>query len=133
MMGKLEKSSRFVRICAVGGSALWTRATAASTSWSVSSMLTRQLKNRFTSAEPRLVTERTFSRPGTVRTACSIGRVIATSICSIGVTPLSTPMMMRGKSVVGNTATGSVSASYTPITVRIPIRKMIDFECRANQ
>ena len=90
---------------------LWTRETAASTSCSVSSMSTFQLKNRLISAEPRLVIERTSSRPGTLRTASSSGRVIVTSICSIGITPLSTPMMMRGKFVVGNTATGSVNAS----------------------
>ena len=87
------------------------RDTAASTSCSVSSMSTFQLKNRLISAEPRLVTERTSSRPGTARTASSIGRVMVTSICSIGITPLSTPMMMRGKLVVGKTATGIVSAS----------------------
>jgi len=37
--------------------------------------------------------------------------VIDTSICSIGMTPLSTPMITRGKFVVGKTATGRVSAS----------------------
>ena len=47
-------------------------------------MSTRQLKNRLISAEPRLVVERTSSRPGTVRIAASSGRVIDTSICSIG-------------------------------------------------
>ena len=87
------------------------RDTAASTSCSVSSMSTFQLKNRLTSADPRLVTERTSSRPGTIRIASSMGRVIVTSICSMGITPLSTPMMMRGKFVVGKTATGMLSAS----------------------
>src|SRR5689334_24792705 len=53
--------------------------TAASTSCSVSSMSTFQLKNRLISADPRLVTDRTFSRPGTVRTASSIGLVIERS------------------------------------------------------
>jgi hypothetical protein len=37
--------------------------------------------------------------------------VIDTDICSIGMTPLSTPMMMSGKFVVGKTATASVNAS----------------------
>ncbi len=68
-----------------------------------------------------------------MRTAASSGRVIDTSICSMGMTPLSTPTMMRGKFVVGKTDTGSVNACHTPITVRIPIRKMIDFEYLANQ
>ena len=38
-----------------------------------------------------------------------------------------------GKFVVGKTATGSVSASYTPTTARMQIRKMIEVEWRANQ
>ncbi len=111
MIGKLAKSSRCVSIWTVAGSVLWIRETAASTSCSVSSMLTFQSKNRLISAEPRLVVERTSSRPGTIRIASSSGRVIVTSICSIGMTPLSTPMMMRGKLVVGKTATGMLSAS----------------------
>ena len=65
------------------------RETAESTICSVSIMFTFQLKNRSTSADPRLVTERTDSSPGTPLTACSIGRVMVTSICSIGMTPLS--------------------------------------------
>ena len=132
-MGKLEKSRRCVWIRTVAGRLLCTRETAASTTCSVSSMSTRQSKNRLISAEPRLVTERTSCSPGTTRTASSSGRVIETSICSIGMTPLSTPMMMRGKFVVGKTATGSVKASYTPMTVRTPMRKMIEVEWRANQ
>jgi hypothetical protein len=40
---------------------------------------------------------------------------------------------MRGKFVVGNTATGILRASYTPTIDNITIKKMIDFECRANQ
>ena len=110
MMGKLAKSIRCVWICAVAGRLLWTRETAASTCCRVSSMFTFQLNDRVISAEPRLVMERTSSSPGTLLTACSIGRVMVTSICSIGITPLSTPTMMRGKFVVGKTATGSVSA-----------------------
>ena len=95
---------------AVDGSVLCTRDTAALTIWSVVAMLTFQLKNRSISAEPRLVTDRTSSRPGTWRIASSSGRVIDTDICSIGMTPLSTPMMMSGKFVVGKTATASVNA-----------------------
>ena len=43
-------------------------------------MSTFQLKNRFTSAEPRLVVERTDSSPGTLFMASSMGRVTMTSI-----------------------------------------------------
>jgi hypothetical protein len=68
-----------------------------------------------------------------VRIAASSGRVIDTSICSIGMTPLSMAMMMRGKFVVGKTATGSVRPSYTPTAHRTPIRNMIDVAWRANQ
>ena len=35
---------------------------------------------------------------------------MVTSIWSIGITPLSTPMRMRGKSVLGKTETGMVNA-----------------------
>ncbi len=71
-------------------------------------MFSFQSKNRLTSAEPRLVVERTVSRPGTELTAFSMGRVIVTSICSTGITPLSTPITTRGKLVSGNTEIGTL-------------------------
>ena len=74
-------------------------------------MSTFQSKSRSISAEPRLVIERTCSNPGTLFTASSITRVMVTSIWLMGITPLSTPTMIRGKFVVGNTAIGSVKAS----------------------
>ncbi len=67
-----------------------------------------QSKNRLTSAEPRLVVERTVCRPGTELTAFSMGRVMVTSICSTGITPLSTPITTRGKLVSGNTEIGTL-------------------------
>ena len=73
-------------------------------------MSTFQSKNRLTSAEPRLVVERTVSRPGTVLTASSMGRVMVTSICSTGITPLSTPITTRGKLVSGKTEMGTLKA-----------------------
>ena len=45
-------------------------------------------------------------RPGTLLTASSIGFVMVTCICSTGITPLSTPITMRGKLVSGKTAMG---------------------------
>ena len=57
-----------------------TRASAAFTYCSVWNMSTFQLKNRFTSAEPRLVIERTCSSPGTLFMASSMGRVTMTCI-----------------------------------------------------
>ena len=82
----------------------------ASTSCSVVTMFTFQLKKRSTSAEPRLVVERTVVSPGTELTPSSIGLVTVTSICSMGITPLSTPMTTRGKSVSGKTEMGTLVA-----------------------
>ena len=65
---------------AVGGSVGCTRASAAFTYCSVWNMSTFQLKNRLISAEPRLVVERTVSRPGTLFMASSMGRVTVTCI-----------------------------------------------------
>src|SRR6516164_6007114 len=133
MMGKLAKVRRWVSIRAVEGRVVWTLATAAFTRASVWNISTFQLKNRSTSAEPRLVTERTLSNPSTLFTANSIGLVMVTIIWSMGITPLSTPTMMRGKSVSGNTATGRVNPRYTPTDANVMIRKIIDLEWRANQ
>ena len=74
-------------------------------------MSTLQSKNKSTSADPRLVIERTSCKPGTLLTASSRGRVIVTSIWLIGMTPLSTPMMILGKLVCGKTAMGIDRAS----------------------
>ena len=63
-MGKLAKSAGASRSAPSAADVLWTRASAASTRCSVSTMSTFQSKNRSISAEPRLVTERTSSRPG---------------------------------------------------------------------
>src|SRR5689334_3010149 len=98
-MGKAAKVKRLAVSFAVGGRDGWTRARAALTYWRVWNMLTFQLKKRLISAEPRLVIERTCSRPGTAFIASSIGRVTMTCIWLIGETPLSTPTTMRGKSV----------------------------------
>ena len=72
-------------------------------------MSTLQSKKRLTSAEPRLVVERTVTRPGTEFTASSTGLVMVTCICSTGITPLSTPITTRGKFVSGKTEIGTCS------------------------
>ena len=59
-------------------------------------MSTVQLKARSTSAGQQVV-GRFILKTGTLLTAISMGRVIVTSIWSIGMTPLSTPMIIRGK------------------------------------
>ena len=69
-------------------------------------MSTDQSKKRSTSAEPRLVVERTVSKPGTLLTASSIGCVMVTCICSTGITPLSMPITTRGKLVSGKMEMG---------------------------
>ena len=74
-------------------------------------MSTFQSKKRLTSAEPRDVIERTVTSPGTLLTASSMGLVMATCICSTGMTPLSTPMTTRGKLVSGKTEIGTRSAA----------------------
>ena len=92
---------------AVEGSVCCTLLRAASMSCSVWNMSMFQSKKRLTSADPRLVVERTVTRPGTELTASSMGRVMVTSICSTGMTPLSTPMTTRGKLVSGKTEMGT--------------------------
>ena len=69
-------------------------------------MSTFQSKKRLTSAWPRLVVERTVTRPGTELTASSMGLVMVTCICSTGMTPLSTPMTTRGKIRLGKDGDG---------------------------
>ena len=110
MMGKLAKVMRLATTVAVGGNSGCTREIAAFTYCSVWNMSTFQSKNRSISAEPRLVIERTSCNPGTLFTASSSGRVIVTIIWSIGITPLSTAIRMRGKLVAGKTETGMVKA-----------------------
>ena len=63
-MGKVAKVSRLVVIVAVAGSVCSTLLSAASTSCSDWYISTFQSKKRLTSAEPRLVVERTVTRPG---------------------------------------------------------------------
>jgi hypothetical protein len=106
-MGKVAKVRRLVVMTAVAGSVCRTLLSAASTSCSVWNMSTSQLKKRLTSAEPRLVVERTVARPGTEFTASSMGLVMVTCICSTGMTPLSTPITTRGKLVSGKTEIGT--------------------------
>src|ERR1700746_405211 len=109
-MGKLAKVMRWASILAVAGISGCTREIAALTYCRVWNMSTSQRKKRSTSAEPRLVIDRTESNPGTLLTVSSMGRVIVTIIWSIGITPLSTAIRMRGKLVDGNTDTGTVNA-----------------------
>src|SRR5258706_13148947 len=48
-------------------------------------------------------------------------------------TLLPTATKIRGKLVAGKTATGKVKGRYPPINARVPVRKMTDGECCANQ
>src|SRR5260370_69052 len=76
MMGKIANVIRWVSTFAVGGNSACMRATTASTRCSVKIMSEFQSKNRSTSAEPRLVMEVTFCRPGTLFTASSGGLLV---------------------------------------------------------
>src|SRR5579863_4052940 len=109
-IGKAANVDRLEISFAVGGSSGCTRASAALTYWRVWNISTFQLKKRLTSAEPRLVIDLTDSRPGTLFTASSTGRVTVTCIWSMGATPLSIPTTIFGKSVDGKTATGMENA-----------------------
>src|SRR3954469_3170134 len=132
-MGKLANVMRLATMVAVGGSSDCTREMAEFTYCRVWNISMFQSKNKSISAEPRLVFERTCKRPGTLLTACSMGRVTVTIIWSIGMTPLSAAIRMRGKFVVGKTATGMVNARYMPSAARVMIRNMSGLEWRANQ
>src|SRR5512135_2534989 len=114
MMGKLAKVMRCAMMVAVEGNSGCTREMAAFTYCKVWNMSTSQEKNRSISADPRLVMERTSCKLGTLFTDSSIGRVMVTIIWSVGMTPLSTAIRMRGKLVAGKTAMGIVKARYTP-------------------
>src|SRR5579885_2589491 len=108
MIGKLANVMRFATTVAVDGNSGCTREMAALTYCSVWNMSTFQSKKRSTSAEPRLVMDCTRCNPGTLLTVSSMGRVMVTIIWSIGMTPLSTAITMRGKLVSGKTETGMV-------------------------
>src|ERR1700682_3385121 len=133
MMGKLANVWRWASTFALDGSSAWVRDSAALTYCSVWNMSTFQSKKRSISAEPRLVMDLTFSSPGTLFTASSRGRVMVTIIRSIGITPLSTAIKIRGKLVAGKTATGTVKARYPPTNARVTVRKITDREWCANQ
>src|SRR4051794_40472404 len=109
MMGNAANVRRLALRRALGGNVGCTRAIAALTRSSVWNISTFHAKYRPISAEPRLVVDLTRSNPCTLFTASSIGLVTVTSIWSIGATPLSTPITIRGKSVDGKTDTGIVN------------------------
>ncbi len=74
-------------------------------------MSTSHVKNTLISAEPRPVADFTVVTPRMSCIASSIGRVIVAIISSPGITPLSTRITTRGKSVCGNTEEASVRAA----------------------
>ena len=73
-------------------------------------MSTFQVKKTLTSAAPRPVIERIVETPRMSFIASSIGRVMVAIISSAGMTPLSTRMTTRGKSVWGKTEEERVRA-----------------------
>src|SRR6476659_9068879 len=95
-------------------------------------MSTDQLKKTFTSADPRPVTERTFTTPGMSFIASSMGRVTVAIISSPGITPLSIKMTTRGKSACGNTDEDIVSAERTPPRQRQMVTNTIALEWRTT-
>ena len=77
-------------------------------------MSTDHVKKTLISAEPRPVAERMLTVPGMSFIASSMGRVIVAIISSAGMTPLSTRITTRGKSVCGKTDEGMWNAAYAP-------------------
>src|SRR3954471_20391826 len=132
-MGKAAKVRRLAVTVAVDGSVACIRDNAAFTRVKVWNISTFQFMNKLTSAEPREVSDRTCSRPGTLLTASSMGRVTVTCICSMGITPLSTPMTIRGKSVLGKTETGIRVARYAPAAINVSVKKMTGLAKRLVQ
>src|SRR5437016_12103277 len=114
IIGKAEKVMRQTVVVAVVGrvaricdNRLWTCS-------SEVCMSTDQLKNTFTSADPRLVAERTLVTPGMSFIASSMGRVIVAIIWSAGITPLSIVTATRGKFVCGKIDEGMDQPASTP-------------------
>ena len=95
-------------------------------------MSTDQLKNTFTSAEPRPVAERTLTTPGMSFIASSTGRVMVAIISSPGMTPLSIKMTTRGKSVCGKTEAGIDSADKIPARHKQTVRNRMALDCRTT-
>ena len=93
-------------------------------------MSTFQEKNRSIWAEPRPVVERIVSLPGMFFIASSMGRVSVAIISSAGITPLSTMMTTRGKSVSGKTEEPIFLAAYPPPRQRASTRKTIEMAWR---
>jgi len=106
MIGNALNVSRHTVVVAVAGNAERSCASRPFTKSSACTISVCQVKNTFTSADPRPVLERTETAPGRSFIASSMGRVTAAIISSAGITPLSTRMTQRGKSVLGKTDDG---------------------------
>ena len=110
-MGKAEKVNRQTVVSADAGRderICDRRESTYSSDWVMS---TCQLKKTLISAEPRPVVDLTETEPGMSFMASSIGRVIVAIISSAGMTPLSTRITTRGKSVCGKTEEGTLKAA----------------------
>jgi hypothetical protein len=81
------------------------------------------------SAEPRELVERMLPTSGTLRRACSSGRVTSTIIRSAGRSPASMLTAILGKSMLGNRATGNCQAATAPPTAATTIRNSTDRRC----
>ena len=96
------------------GSADRTVAICACTRWSMRFMSERHAPSTVISAEQRLVLDRISPTPGTRWRDSSIGRVTVRSIVSLGCSPLSARMVMRGNVTSGRIDVGRPSAATTP-------------------
>ena len=91
-------------------------AIAVSTSSVLAIMSRPQPKSMEICAVPRELLERTSCTPGTVRIACSTGRVTSSAIWSAGRLPASRSTTTRGNATCGKSPTGSDRAATAPAT-----------------
>src|SRR5579884_4217438 len=96
-------------------------------------MYVPHLKMIDTSAVPRLVAERTSVTFGTLRTACSMGAVTWSTICSAGRSPASMLRRTWAMLTLGNSVTGNESPATPPATTGSKRRNNNDRRCDAIQ
>src|SRR5215469_14560269 len=89
-----------------------------------------QLKSTLIIAAPRLVEDLTFTTPGMLFMASSMGRVIVAIISLAGMMPLLTRTTTRGKFVSGKTDDGVLRAHKIPAKQRTAAMNVIESACR---
>src|SRR5215469_3521593 len=133
MMGKTVGSIRRVCIVVPAGSCGRICPISALTCSMAATMSVPQSNEIDTSALPRLVVERTSSTFGTLCTACSIGAVTCSTICSAGRSPASMLRRTRGNCTLGKSVTGNEKAAARPAVTGSSSKNSSDRRCVAIQ